>query len=154
MQKKLNLLATAILMGLAVTSMAGDSSVEPYYPWTAKDFAIEMSLGGLKGDAERGRKLAANGSKGNCLACHQLPITEEEFHGEVGPPLHGLATRYSEAEIRMRLVNIQEINPFSLMPPFYKKPDELTQVSKKYLGKTVLTAQEVEDVLAYLMTLK
>ncbi len=154
MQKRMLLLSTTIVSGLSVSAMAGDPAVEPYQAWTAKDYVIEKPLGGFKGDAVKGRALAAAGNKGNCLACHQLPIVEEEFHGEIGPSLNGLASRYSEGEIRMRVVNIQELNPYSLMPPFYKKPDELVQVAKQYQGKTVLTAQEVEDVVAYLTTLK
>lgn len=129
-------------------------NIEAYQAWKATDYAISEPLGGLKGDAANGRKVSIHRGKGNCLACHQMPIPEEEFHGEIGPPLDGLANRYSEGQLRLRIVNMQELNPGTLMPPFYKHPDQFNRVSKKYQGRTILTAQEVEDVVAYLMTLK
>jgi sulfur-oxidizing protein SoxX len=148
------LILAAVCASLPMAVVAEDAPIEAYQAWTAKDHAIQEPLGGLKGDAARGRKLAINGAKGNCLACHQLPIPEQDFHGEIGPSLHGLASRYSEAQIRMRVVDIQEVNPYSLMPPFYKNPAELRQVDKDHAGRTILSAQEVEDVVAYLTTLK
>jgi sulfur-oxidizing protein SoxX len=128
--------------------------IEAYQSWKNTDFSIAAPLGGLKGDAVNGRKVAIHRGKGNCLACHQMPIPEEEFHGEIGPPLMGVGGRYDEGQIRLRIVNMQEINPGTLMPPFYKHPDQFNRVSKQYQGRTILTAQEVEDVVAYLMTLK
>ena len=83
-----------------------------------------------------------------------MPIPEHDFHGNIAPPLIGIGSRYREGELRTRLVDIKQINPMSLMPSFYKHPDNLVRVSKKFKGKTVLTAQEVEDIIAYLMTLK
>lgn len=128
--------------------------IESYQEWVAVDFSISAPLGGLKGDPVNGRKVAIHRGKGNCLACHQMPIPEEEFHGEVGPPLVGVGSRYDAGQLRLRIVNMQEINPGTLMPPFYKHPDQFSRVSKKYQGRTILTAQEVEDLVAYLMTLK
>lgn len=145
---------TAVCASLPIAAVAEDAPVDAYRSWTIKDYAIQDPLGGLKGDAARGRKLSIDSAKGNCLACHRLPIPEEEFHGEVGPDLNGLASRYNEGEIRLRIVNIQELNPYSLMPPMYKNPAELKQVATKFRGQTILTTQEVEDVVAYLMTLK
>jgi len=135
-------------------AVKAEPAIEPFMPYTMKDDAIPDPIRGLKGNPAKGKKLAINGAKGNCLACHQMPIPEEEFHGEVGPSLLGLGSRYNEGQIRMRIVNIQELIPSSLMPPFYKNPAELTQVAKKFQGQTILTAQEVEDVVAYLTTLK
>lgn len=154
MRIKLLALMTAVCASLPMAAVAADAPIEPFMPYTMKDDAIPDPIGGLKGDPARGRKLAIASSKGNCLACHDLPIPEEEFHGEVGPSLLGLGSRYNEGQIRMRIVNIQELIPSSLMPPMYKNPAELTQVAKKFQGKTILTAQEVEDVVAYLMTVK
>ncbi len=128
--------------------------IEAYQTWKNTDYSIGSPLGGLKGNPANGRKVAIHRGKGNCLACHQMPIPEEEFHGEVGPPLDGIASRYDEGQLRLRIVNMQELNPGTLMPPFYKHPDQFNRVSKKYQGRTILTVQEVEDVVAYLMTLK
>jgi len=138
----------------SATSTQKPEMVEAYQEWISKDYSISAPLGGLKGDPVNGRKVAIHRGKGNCLACHQMPIPEEEFHGEVGPPLDGLGSRYDEGQIRLRVVNMQELNPGTLMPPFYKNPDQFNRVSKKFKGRTILTAQEIEDVVAYLMTLK
>jgi L-cysteine S-thiosulfotransferase len=132
----------------------GSQQTEAYQTWKAVDDAIQEPLGGLKGDPVNGRKVLIDRGRGNCLACHVIPIPAEKFQGEIGPPLAGLGSRYSEGQIRMRVVNIQTLDPSSLMPPMYKNPAELNRVAKKFQGKTILTAQEVEDVVAYLMTLK
>ncbi len=162
---KINLLALTALAALPMGAAGADAPppaaatppapvAAPYQSWTVANLAVQAPLGGLKGDAAKGRKLAIASAKGNCLACHKMPIPEQEFHGEIGPDLNGVASRYSEGELRLRIINIQTINPNSLMPPFYKHPDELKQVAAKYKGQTILTAQEVEDVVAYLLTLK
>lgn len=153
MRRKL-LILTTLCAALPIPAIADDTSAGAYQSYTVKNHAIDAPLGGLKGHPARGRKLAINSAKGNCLACHKLPIPEEEFHGEVGPSLYGLANRLNEGKIRLRIVNIQQLIPFSLMPPMYMNPADLKQVAKKFQGQTVLTAQEVEDVVAYLMTLK
>ena len=119
------------------------------------DAVIENSLTGQAGDPVAGRSIMINRKLGNCFACHMnSEITEQPFHGEVGPPLDGVAGRWSEAELRAILVNVkQAMNPDSIMPSFYSL--ELgVRVAEKFAGKTILQAQQVEDVLAYLMTLK
>jgi len=105
------------------------------------------------GDPVNGRKVAINRKLGNCLACHTLPAPEQPFHGVIGPDLRGVATRYTPAELRLRVVDPKVINPDTFMPAFYKNTG-LTRVMKKWKGKPILTAQQVEDVVAYLMTLK
>ena len=116
-------------------------------------YSINESLTGVPGDADNGRKLAVNRKKGNCLACHTLPIPEQPFHGRIGPPLDTVAARYNAGQLRLRVVNPKELNQMSIMPAFYKS-DGLHMVVKKFEGKSILTAQEVEDVVAYLETLK
>ena len=152
MKKFLN--SIFLLVGIpAVMSAQGENQLQ-YYAWTVEDFAISEPLGGLKGDPDRGRKLVIDRKKGNCLACHQMPIPEEDFHGTIAPPLVGVGGRYNEGQLRLRVVDIKQINPASLMPSFYKQPDKLNRVAKEFQGKTPLTAQEVEDVVAYLETLQ
>ncbi len=116
--------------------------------------AIEKSLCGLKGDAHRGKKIAIDRGLGNCLACHAMPIPEEDFHGQIGPPLYGVALRYSEAQLRARIVDATLINPDTIMPGFYRHPDKHHRLAFRYEGKTFLSAQHVEDVIAYLLTLR
>lgn len=114
---------------------------------------IPESLTGKPGDAARGREVAINTKLGNCLACHKMPIPEQQFHGEVGPDLAGVADRYSEGELRLRVVDAKVLNPDSIMPAFYRNSG-FHRVMKKFEGKSVLSAEQVEDVIAYLMTLK
>lgn len=125
-----------------------------FYPFKIDNYAIKNSLGGFTGNAQRGRKIVINKDKGNCLACHGLPIPEEFFHGTVGPPLHGIASRLNKGQIRLRVADEQKINPTTIMPGFYKNPKENNRVDDSFWGKPILTAQEAEDVITYLMTLK
>mgnify|MGYP003959142977 CR=1 FL=1 len=116
------------------------------------DDTIPASLTGKAGDAVAGKKLAVHRKKGNCLACHVMPIPEEQFHGEIGPDLSDAGSNYSEAELRMRLVDPKVLNPDTIMPAFLKADGH--DVLKKFKGKTILKAQDIEDIIAYLMTLK
>lgn len=125
-----------------------------YCPWQAEGFAIDERLCDLQGDPERGRAIAIDSHGGNCLACHRMPIPEESFHGTVGPPLNGVAGRYTAAQLRLRVVDEQQVNPFTIMPGFYRDPRQANRVLGEFWGKTFLTAQQIEDVVAYLMTLK
>ena len=116
--------------------------------------AIEKSLCDLKGNVQRGKKIVIDRELGNCLACHTMPIPEEDFHGQIGPALHGVAQRYSEAQLRARLVDATLINPDSIMPGFYRHPDKHQRLAFRFEGRTFLSAQHIEDVIAYLLTLK
>jgi len=138
--------------GVPLTS--GTTVADEYVQWKMVDYAIDQPLGGLKGDARRGRQLVRDRSKGNCLACHRMPIPEEEFHGTVGPSLHGISSRLSEGQIRLRVVDEKQLNPASIMPGYYRHPRHFNRVAESWQGKTVLNAQEVEDIVAYLLTLK
>ncbi len=143
-------LAAAVMVMGTTTGFAANNA---YCDWEMKNHSIDEPLCGLKGNAENGRKLAIARKKGNCLACHAMPIPEHDFHGTIAPPLNGVGARLKEGELRARLVDIKQLNPMSLMPSFYKHPDKLHRVAKKFQGKTVLTAQEIEDIVAYLKTL-
>lgn len=114
---------------------------------------IPVSLTGKPGDPVNGKKVAINRKKGNCLACHDMPIPDQAFHGNAGPDLHGIGRRYTAAELRLRLVNPKIINPDTFMPAFYRDYG-FTRVLKKFQGKTILSAQEIEDVVAYLVSIK
>ncbi|MBC8270400.1 MAG: sulfur oxidation c-type cytochrome SoxX [Rhodospirillaceae bacterium] len=116
------------------------------------DGTIPASLTGKPGDPDAGKQTAIHRQKGNCLACHVMPVPEEQFHGEIGPDLSDVGSNYSEAELRLRLVDPKALNPDTIMPAFLKVPT--SEVHKKFKGKTILSAQEVEDIVAYLMTLK
>jgi sulfur-oxidizing protein SoxX len=115
--------------------------------------AIPASLTGTKGDPARGRAIVANHTVGLCLLCHSGPFPEDRFQGNVAPDLSGAGKRWNEGQLRLRIVDASKFNPGSIMPPFYRV-DDLTRVATAYRDKSVLTAVDVEDVVAYLMTLK
>lgn len=116
------------------------------------NFSIPNSLTNEVGNINNGRDIALS-RKGNCLACHEIPSTNDLFQGNIGPSLSGVGNRYTIAELRLRLVNPYVLNPDSVMPAFYKVRN-LKRVEKKYREKTILTAQEIEDVISWLFTLK
>ena len=116
--------------------------------------SIPAALTGAPGDPAAGAKAIAGRSLGNCLACHAISkLADEPFHGDVGPSLDGVASRYTPAELRLQIVNNKIVNPDSVMPGFFTTGD-LVGVRKQFEGKTILTAQQVEDVVAFLSTLK
>jgi len=133
---------------------AQDDLPDDYCRWEVTDYSIVEPLCGLAGDVQRGSEIASDSGRGNCLACHQLPIPGIEAYGTIGPPLAGIATRLSVPMIRLRVVDTRHINPMSIMPGFYRDPRLINRPGKDYRGKTFLTAQQVEDVIAYMATLK
>ncbi|APX89424.1 sulfur oxidation c-type cytochrome SoxX [Brevirhabdus pacifica] len=139
-----------VIAATATVAMAAETA-----PTDVKfeDGAVGASLGPA-GDAANGRKVFANRKLGNCLACHvNSDLAEQPFHGEVGPPLDGVADRWSEAELRGIVVNAKNLFEGTIMPAFYIS-EGYNRPLKDFAGTPVLTAQEVEDVVAYLMTLK
>ena len=115
--------------------------------------AIPRSLTGQAGDATRGRAVVANRSVGLCLLCHSGPIAEERFQGDLAPSLAGAGARWSEGQLRLRIVDASRLNADTIMPPYYRTTG-LQRVARAFEGKTVLTAAQIEDVVAYLVTLK
>ena len=115
--------------------------------------AIPDTLTGKPGDAARGRTVVATRQQGLCLLCHSGPFPEERFQGNLAPSLAGAGGRWSEAQLRLRLVDAQRLNPDTIMPPYYKVSG-LQRVAPGFAGKTLLSAEQIEDVVAYLATLK
>ena len=105
------------------------------------------------GDPVRGRAIVTDQRQGLCILCHPGPFEGVPFTGNLGPDLTGVGARLSEAELRLRLVDSRKINPTSIMPPFYST-EGLRRVGARWRGETILTAQQIEDVVAYLATLK
>ncbi|MBL4749086.1 MAG: sulfur oxidation c-type cytochrome SoxX [Amylibacter sp.] len=114
---------------------------------------VEVSLTGVAGDAMAGKEAFVGRKLGNCLACHvNDDASELSFHGEVGPPLNGVADRWTAAELRGIVVNSKMTFEGTIMPAFYR--DSGYRILGKFVGTTILSAQQVEDVIAYLQTLK
>lgn len=104
------------------------------------------------GDAARGREIAF-GRDGNCLLCHTVPNAGKAFMGNLGPPLVGVGTRLSAGQLRLRVVDSTRLNLETIMPPYYRV-EGLNRVGAAWRGRPVLTAQQVEDVVAFLQTLR
>jgi sulfur-oxidizing protein SoxX len=115
--------------------------------------AIPSSLTGAEGDAARGRAIVANRNVGLCLLCHSGPFPENKFQGNIAPDLSGAGSRWNEGQLRLRLVDASKLNAETIMPSFYRVGG-LTRVPPAYRDKPVLSAMEIENVVAYLMTLK
>ncbi|MDX1715320.1 MAG: sulfur oxidation c-type cytochrome SoxX [Anderseniella sp.] len=141
--------------GLAVALSASAFAAE-IAPTDVKftDDGVKESLSGAAGDAANGRKVFADRKLGNCLACHAVDDQKDQlFHGNVGPELNGVADRYDAAQLRGIITNAKKTFEDTIMPGFYTL-EVGKDVREKSVGKTILSAQEVEDVVAYLATLK
>ncbi len=151
MKKARLFLSASAAIALTIPALAGVVGPDDV---KIEDGTVSASLTGAAGDAVEGRKVFANRKQGNCLACHQnSDLSEMPFHGEVGPPLDGVAGRWKEGELRAILVNSKSaLSEDTIMPSFYRLVNG-ARTAEKFQGKTILTAEQVEDVLAYLKTL-
>lgn len=140
--------AALLAILLAVAPAAGQVA-----PFEVTGDAIEAPLAGGAGDPARGAAVVRNRETANCLICHSIPDPSEPFMGEVGPPLAGVGARLSPGQIRLRVVDPTRVNPAAAMPA-YHRAEGLVNVDPRWHGRPVLSAREIEDVVAYLATLK
>ena len=122
-------------------------------PYEVVGDAIPQPLTGARGDPARGRAIVVDAAQSTCLLCHSGPFPEERFQGDLSPDLKGTGARWSEGELRLRLVDASRLNPATIMPSYYKV-DGLNRVAPAWRGKPILTAEQIEDVVAYLATLR
>jgi sulfur-oxidizing protein SoxX len=141
-----------MLVSLAIPSCLAAQSAEPVMTYRVVGGTIPEPLTDQPGDPERGRRITLDREGGDCTICHAMPLPQRQFHGTIGPPLDGVGSRYMAAELRLRLVDPKTINPATMMPAYFKV-EGLHDVLERYRGKPILTAQQVEDVVAYLLTL-
>ena len=144
------LYAAALGWAVLSTALAAESQLVPY---RVEGGQIRTSLTREPGDATRGRAAVLSRDAGNCFLCHAVPDAGETPLGNIGPPLAGVGKRRSAAQLRLRLVDSTRINRLSVMPAYYRTKN-LRQVASAYYGKPILNAQQIEDVLAYLLTLR
>lgn len=140
--------AVRILLAMALAVLAPAAAAQQVV-----GDAIPASLTGQQGDAARGRAIVANRSVGLCLLCHSGPIAEERFQGDLAPSLAGAGSRWSVGQLRLRIADGAPLNADTIMPPYYRTTG-LHRVARNFDGKTILSAAQVEDVVAYLATLK
>ena len=141
----------ALAAALALVSCAGARADTGAY--TIVGDAIPASLAAGQGDAARGRAIVVNRHVGLCLLCHSGPFPEERFQGTIAPDLQGLGARLSAGQIRLRIVDPGRLNAGTIMPAYYRT-EGLTRVAPAFRGKTVLSAEQIEDVVAFLATLR
>lgn len=140
-------------LALLLALLAPGAAAPQVAPFTVVEDAIPAPLLGLAGDAQRGAALLRDRETANCLICHAVPDPSERFMGEIGPPLGGVGARLSAGQIRLRLVDPTLLNPAAVMPA-YHRTEGLALVDERWRGRPVLTAQEIEDLVAHLATLK
>jgi sulfur-oxidizing protein SoxX len=138
-------LVTALCVGLPVAATAQQVVFE--------GGAVSAPLTAAPADATRGKIVFVQREKGHCILCHALPDPEVRFAGNVGPPLAGVGSRLSAAQLRGRIVDPTQHEPDSVMPAYYRTSN-LNRVARPYASRTVLSAQDIEDVIAYLLTLR
>ncbi len=140
-----------MLMAAGVTlAFAAEDSPLPY---RVVGDAVPEPLTSHKGDVARGRAIVANRHVGLCLLCHSGPFPEERFQGNIAPDLTGAGARWSEGQLRLRIIDAGKLNAETIMPPYYRV-EGLNRVAPAFRGKTILTAQQIEDVVAFLATLR
>ena len=155
---KVSITALVASVGLAASAFAAEVAPGDV---TYVDGAVEASLTGQPGNPEEGAKIVGSKSMGNCVACHQISdLSDIPFQGEIGPMLDGAGDRWSEAQLRGLVANAKMLFEGTMMPAFYKDSGYI-RPGKAYTGKAaddtlgpLLSAQQVEDVVAYLATLK
>jgi len=148
-----NSMLLTVCASVATFATVAIGEVAPSEVMYTETGAVEGSLTGVAGDAANGAMVFQNRKKGNCLACHaNSDMLDQLFHGEIGPSLDGAGSRWSEAELRGLLTNAKNTFDGTMMPAFYVDSG-YTRVLPKFEGKSNLSAQEVEDVLAYIQTL-
>ena len=142
----------ALALTVFALGCAPGTAQDALVPYTVVGDAIPNSLTGKPGDPVNGRAIVVK-RESTCLLCHSGPFPDQRFQGDLSPSLSGTGSRWSEGELRLRMVDASRLNPATIMPSYYKI-DGLTRVAANFRGKPVLTAEQIEDVVAFLMTLK
>ncbi|WP_394329870.1 sulfur oxidation c-type cytochrome SoxX [Bradyrhizobium mercantei] len=142
----------ALTLAAGLFAAGAPASAEELRPYTVVGDAIPQSLTGTSGDVTRGRALVVERSS-TCILCHSGPFPEQAFQGDLAPNLSGSGVRWSEGQLRLRLVDAAHLNAATIMPSYYRI-DGLTRVGASWRGKPILSAEQIEDIVAYLVTLR
>lgn len=135
----------------AAVLASGPAGAQALRPYTIVGDAIPEPLT-ARGDVTRGRALVVDRTS-TCILCHNGPFPEQKFQGDVAPSLAGAGSRWSEGQLRLRLVDGSSLNAATIMPSYYRV-EGLTRVGPNWRGKPILSAEQIEDIVAYLVTLR
>lgn len=145
--------AAVLLMLLTGVAPAAPLLQGPNGPIHVAADSIPEPLTREAADPARGREIFLDTERGHCLRCHRAAALDAPFQGTVGPDLDTVGERLTAAQLRLRLVDMSLLNPETVMPPYHRVHD-LHQVAEPYRGKPVLAAREIEDLIAFLLTLE
>jgi sulfur-oxidizing protein SoxX len=140
------------MMLAGLLTLSGPAGAQTLPPYTFVGDAILEPLTKARGDAARGRALVVERSS-TCILCHSGPFPEQKFQGDLAPDLSGSGTRSSEGQLRLRLVDASRLNAATIMPSYYRV-NGLQRVGVPWRGKPILSAEQIEDIVAYLVTLR
>ncbi len=150
-----NPLKQASRFGLALAGLLaslGIARAEEPRAWIVVEDAIAVSLTGQPGDVERGKKLLENRQASLCVLCHSGPFATPQSQGNLAPNLSGVGKRLTLGQLRLRVVDSRLVNPDTIMPSYYRV-ESLVNVAPKFRGQALLSAEAIEDIVAYLATL-
>jgi len=146
-------LAHAVALVMAGAAVAADAAASATVSLNVVGDGIPEPLAPATGDAPRGLRLLVARDSANCVLCHAIPDAAVRFAGDVGPSLAGVGARFTIPQLRLRVADNLRVHPATIMPSYYKV-DGLARVASAYRDKPILSAAEVEDVVAYLATLR
>jgi sulfur-oxidizing protein SoxX len=141
-----------MLLAAPLFALSGSADAQALRPYTVVGDAIPEPLAAARGDPARGRALVVERSS-TCILCHSGPFPEQKFQGDLAPDLAGSGRRWSEGQLRLRLVDASRLNDATIMPSYYRV-DGLQRVGNSWRGKPILSAEQIEDIVAYLVTLR
>jgi len=143
---------SGLVLAGALLALPGFAAAEELRGYAVVGDAVPASLTNARGDAARGRALVVERSS-TCILCHSGPFPEQKFQGDLAPDLAGSGSRWSEGQLRLRLVDASRLNAATIMPSYYRV-DGLHRVGAPWRGKPILSAEQIEDIVAYLVTLR
>ena len=143
---------SGLVLAGALSALPGFAAAEDLRSYAVVGDAIPQSLTGSAGDVTRGRALVVERSS-TCILCHSGPFPEQKFQGDLAPDLAGTGRRWSEGQLRLRLVDAPHLNAATIMPSYYRV-EGLQRVGTPWRGKPILSAEQIEDIVAYLVTLR
>jgi len=140
------------MLAAAIAAMMATAEADALVAYTVVGDGIPQSLTGRPGDAAHGRALVLDRAS-TCILCHSGPFPETRFKGDLAPNLAGAGSRLSPSQLRLRLVDASRLNPATIMPSYYRV-DGLSRVGRNWRDKPLLSVEQIEDIVAYLATLR